>query len=172
VTEAQTLTDYLNSIHASRDVVQQALRLYVADETDFLPVIDMRSELEAATDDPAAISAQLQALESSSKQLEQVALLYLSTAWADPAQRDQVRAALDAANKSLPIIEAAILAVVAMYALYLATTKGKATVRHTVRHSPDGTYEESDEVTYANPTPWLRGVLGLLGRDQGSDADG
>jgi hypothetical protein len=171
VAEVPTFTDYLNSIHASRDVVQQALRLYVAEETDFMPVGDMRGELEAATADPTAVSEQLLKLESSSKQLEQVALLYLSAAWVDPAQRDQVRAALDAANKSLPVLEAATLAVVAMYAMYLATTKGKAKEKHTVEHRPDGSFEETSETTYANPTPWLRGILGLFGRGKDAEAE-
>lgn len=161
---AQTLAKYLNEIHASHDVVQQALRLYLAEQTEYLPIDDMRRQLQTAAGGPAVADEQLEALARSSEDLEQAALVLLSDAWADPAQRDQVRAALTAANQSLPVVEAAVLAVVVMYGMYLLATGGVQKETHVVRRAADGSLEETREKTFANPAPWFGAILGLFGR--------
>src|SRR4051794_10016857 len=110
MSEDQRLADYLNEINASRDVVQQALRFYLAQETDDLPPEDMREKLTAESGDASEVEIQLAALAKSSDELEDIALTYLSVAWADPGERERIRAALAAANKSLPVIEGVVLA--------------------------------------------------------------
>jgi hypothetical protein len=161
---AQTLAEHLNEIHASHDVVQQALRIYLAEQTEYLPIDDMRQQLQTATGSSTMVDEQLAALARSSADIEQGALVLLSDAWADPAQRDRVRAALAAANQSLPVVEAAILAVVVMYGMYLLATRGVQKETHVVRRAADGSLEETRDTTFANPAPWFGTIIGLFGR--------
>jgi hypothetical protein len=168
MSEEQSLADYLNELKASRDVVQQALRYYVAQKTNYLPPEDMREQLAAETGDASELEAQLAALAQSSDELEDAALTYLSVAWTDPGERDRVRAALAAANKSLPVIEGVVLATVAMYAMYLLATGGKAKEMRTVQREADGSYKEKVETVYASPKPWLQ-IFGRFRRENSED---
>jgi hypothetical protein len=167
MTDDEGLAAYLNKMQASRDVVQQALRYYLAERTEDLPPEDMREELLHESDDAAQLERQLTMLERSSDELEDIALAYLATAWADPAERDAIRAALQAANKSLPVVETVILATVAMYGMYLLATRGKAREIKRVRRGKDGLFTEEVETVYADPRPWLANLFGLF-RQSGS----
>jgi hypothetical protein len=169
MSEDQSLADYLNEINASRDVVQQALRYYLAQESNDLPPEDMRELLAAESGDPSEVDIQLAALAQSSDDLEEAALAYLSLAWTDPGERNRVRGALAAANKSLPVVEGIVLATVAMYAMYLLVTGGKAKETRIVHREADGSYKEKVETVYASPKPWLQSVFGLFRRDQSED---
>jgi hypothetical protein len=171
MSEDQSLAEYLNEINASRDVVQQALRYYLAQKTNDLPPEDMREQLAVESGDASEVEIQLSALAQSSDELEDAALTYLSVAWTEPGERERVRAALAAANKSLPVIEGVVLATVAMYAMYLLATGGKAKETRTVHRAADGSYKEKVETVYASPKPWLQSVFGLFRRDKSEDVD-
>lgn len=160
--EDESLAAYLNSIQASRNVVQQALRYYVAEQTQDLPVEDMRELLENEAKNTSDLENQLAELGHSSDELEDVALLYLAAAWADSAERDAIRAALQAANKALPVVETLILATVAMYGMYLLATRGRARETKRVRRNQDGSFVEETETVYADPRPWVANLLGLF----------
>jgi hypothetical protein len=160
--DEESLAAYLNGLHASRDVVQQALRYYLAERTAYLPPEDMREQvIDEAADKPRAEQL-LVGFEQSSDALEDAALIYLAAAWADPAEREAIRSALQAANKSLPVVDIALLAVVAMYAMYLLATRGKAHEIHRVSRGKDGSFTEETETIYASPLPWLKSIVGLF----------
>jgi hypothetical protein len=158
-----SLARFLNEIGASSDTVQQGLRYYLAEVSDDLPPTHMEQQLLAATDDPPALQSELYGLQRSDAGLEEAALLFLSAAWEDPTQREAVRSALEEANIKLPVIEVAIVSVVAMYGMYLIATGGKSHVKRRTVRAPDGSFVEDEEVQYASPDGWLETLLGLFG---------
>jgi hypothetical protein len=163
--ENESFGAYLNNMQASRDVVQQALRYYVSERTEDLPVEEMHGLLENQAKDVSQLEQQLAMLEQSSDDLEDVALTYLAAAWADPAEREAIRAALQAANKALPVVETLILATMAMYGMYLLATRGRAREIKRVRRNKDGSFVEETETIYADPRPWVTNLLGLFRGD-------
>jgi len=159
--EEESLAAYLNGIQASPDVVEQALRYYLAERTDDLPPEEMRELLQKQAKDASQLEQHLAMLERSSDELEDISLAYLAAAWADPAERDAIRSALQAANKSLPVVETFILATVAMYGMYLLATRGRAREVKRVRRAEGGSFVEEKETIYADPRPWSN-LLGLF----------
>jgi hypothetical protein len=160
----ESLADYLNDINASSDVVEQALRYYLAQRTDDLPPEEMREQFLAESADPKRLEQQLALLEGASDQIEEAALTYLSAAWADEEERDAIRNALQQANKSLPVVEIVVLTTLVMYAMYLLATRGKSREIRRTHRGPDGSFTEETETVYANPAPWLNGIFGLFHR--------
>src|SRR5690242_18495044 len=88
--------------------------------------------------------------------MEAVALAYLTAAWGRPGERAAIRAALVAANRSMPVIEVIIIATVTIYALYLHATGGKSRVASTVERDEQSRWAEKEETVFADPAPWLR----------------
>lgn len=159
----ESLSDFLNSIGATSDVVQQGFRLYLAELTDDLPPSQMEQILRERAADEVLLDEQLTSLKTSSPQLELVALYFLTEAWGDPLQRESIREALREANSQLPIIEVALLSLVAMYGMYLVATRGKASSKRQTTRAPDGSFTESEETQYANPGTWVKGLVGIFG---------
>jgi hypothetical protein len=158
----QSLAEFLNGIDASSDTIQQGFRYYLAERTDDLPSRRMEQELISASADERAFLHQLSELEKSSEQLEEIALLCLSEAWESPDERDAIRIALKTADEKLPIVETTVIAICAMYGMYLSATGGKQSVHRRVRRREDGTYEEEETVKYADPKPWIGGIVRLF----------
>lgn len=158
----QTLAEYLNEINADGDTVQQAFRYLIAQQTDDLPTTRMHRQLVDTTDDATALATSLTELEHSSAHLEQIALLYLSDAWDDPDERPAIRSALKAATQKLPVIETGIMAVVAMYGMYLLATRGRQHTRKSTKRSADGAFETVEDTTYASPSGWLKSITNLV----------
>jgi len=94
--------------------------------------------------------------------LGDAAQLYLSNVWSDPVSRPVVRANIEAADENLALVETAILALVAMYAMYLLATKGvlEETVRETKKADGSAVAERTTtKVGFAEP---VRALIGLL----------
>jgi hypothetical protein len=141
---SDSLVDTLNELGADRDTVQQALRLLLAEQTGDLTPKEMLAELESRAD-PAEIQQLLKQLQADPDALNQAALIALDGAWSDPAARPALRNALVHAKSQLPVIEIGIVAAVAMYGMYLATTKGE-TKTVSKRTRQDGNKKWSEEV--------------------------
>jgi hypothetical protein len=75
-----------------------------------------------------------------------------------------IRAAFEHAKASLPVVEVTILAVVAMYGLYLITTNGVSSITRTTRRNPDGSYEETEEVKVEPFAPIVSAMMRLFGK--------
>ena len=148
----ESLAQFLNEINASSDTVQQGFRYYLAEMSDDLPPSDMESELLTAAKDQSELRSELEALERSADGIEEIAPWYLTVVWDDPAQREAIKAALRGANVKLPVIEAALMAIVAMYGMYLLATGGKKSSRRGTTRRPDGSYESNEDTEYANPS--------------------
>jgi len=162
MSQEQSLADYLNELGADADAVQQGFRHYLAEQTDDLPTEAMRQQLLNAAGDEPLVQSQLIELEQSSERLEEVALLYLSEAWDDPAERDAIKAALIAATQKLPVIELSIIAIVGMYGMYLLATGGKSRTRRRTVHKRDGSFVTEEDTTFASPAEWVKGIVSLF----------
>jgi hypothetical protein len=61
------------------------------------------------------------------------------------------------------LIEAAMLALVVMYSMYLLVTGGKSSTTRRICRKADGSCESEETVTYADPRSWIAGVIDLVG---------
>ena len=94
--------------------------------------------------------------------LGDAAWLYLNSEWANPRSRSVIEDNIEAADENLALVETGILALVAMYGLYLIVTRGivKETVRTTRKKDGSETSERiTQKATFAEP---VRGLLGLF----------
>jgi Asp-tRNA(Asn)/Glu-tRNA(Gln) amidotransferase B subunit len=142
--------DYLNEQAADSDTVQQAGRYYLAQLTDDLSPQEMKEELMEASADPVKLDALIGALEHDPVAAEQASLALLSSAWDDPREAERIQSIVDDAKGKLPVIETAIVAVVAVYGMYLIVTGGAKKTKKTVCHKKDGTFETVEVIEWAS----------------------
>lgn len=138
----ETFTEFLNEMQADPDMIQQALRPYLSERTNDLTRTEMLTELHEAATSEEELDEILKQLEHHPDALEQAALVYFEQAWQDDVQKPAIRTAFKHAKGRLPVIEMAILAVVAMYGMYLIATEG--VIEITVKRNPDGSYERTE----------------------------
>jgi hypothetical protein len=151
--------DFLNETKPDADTVQHALRLFVSERSNDEPPDGLRRTLHAASSDPTLLQETLTELQRNDRMVEAAALAILCDAWEESDNAEQICAAFDNAKRKLPVIETAIVALVAMYGMYLAVTRGKK--KRTIRRKPDGSFEEIDE--WADPTSWVSPFRTLFG---------
>lgn len=161
---SETLPEFLNQIQADPDRIQQAFRMYLSECTDDLTSEEMHAELRAALTSEEELDRQLKILEQDPSALEQAALLYFERAWEDDAQKPSIRAAFEHAKGKLPVVETAILAIAAMYGMYLLTTGGVTKRMRTIKRNPDGTYEVTEEVEAEPFAPVVSAMVRLFGK--------
>jgi hypothetical protein len=135
--------DFLNEVTAEPDMIQQAFRMHVSERTDDLTRKEMLDELRTSANSPEELDRLVKQLERDPDALEQAAILYFEQAWEDESQRAAVRAAFEHAKSRLPVIETGILAVVAMYGMYLIATSGVSELK--IRRKADGSYERTEK---------------------------
>src|SRR6185295_3298708 len=140
----ESFTDFLNEIEAEPDMIQQALRIHLSERTNDLTHKEMVTELRESVSSEEELDQLLKQLEHDPDVLEQAALIYFERAWEDDAQQPSVRAAFKHAKSRLPVVEVAILAVVAMYGMYLIATDG-VSEKTTVSKDSKGNYKETTE---------------------------
>jgi hypothetical protein len=165
----QSFAEFLSTKQADRDTIQQAARYYLAELTDDLDPEDMKQEMVEEAQDPGQVEPLLRTLEQDTASVEEASLLLLSAAWEDPNERERVKRAIEGAKRKLPVISTAILAIVAMYGMYLLATGGVKTSEKTSTRKADGSIETKEKKVYASPTEPLRAIVdlfpgGLLGR--------
>lgn len=140
---------YIREVSADGDTLVQAMRFYISEITDDLSVDEMRADLAGVVKSDALEDA-LRQLESNPKVLEAAAHSYLAWAWHESRDAERVRRVVLDAKRMLPIIETIVLAIVAMYGMYLYTTKGRKTeTRRTTL--PDGSVSELTIAYYNIP---------------------
>jgi hypothetical protein len=122
----------------------------------------MRAELDTAVGDPAVVDAVLSTLAQDPLLLENAGLLVLSGAWSDEREREQVTLVLEDAKGKLPVLEIGLLALVAMYGMYLWRTGGVRRSEKTVERKADGSLVEHDIVEYTGPSAPLQAIVSLF----------
>jgi hypothetical protein len=150
---------YLNVLRPDTDLVHQALRMYLSERTNDKPPAALRDELEVQAADPNALQQALTDLEGEPLRTEAAALAFLSNAWDVPSESDRIRAAFEHAKRQMPVIETAILALVAMYGMYLIASGGRRS--RTIKRKADGSFEETE--VWEDPSSWVSGIGTLFG---------
>jgi len=158
---SESFEDLLTELRPDADALQQAARYYLAEHTGDMPVDAMRAELENAGD-AAVADGVIARLEGDSAAVETACLTVLAAAWEDPGERDAVRGALQDAKSQMPVVEAAILAVVAAYGMYLLATRGRKRRVIVRRRDPDGSVVEIDDTDYAEAGGVFSAIIGLV----------
>jgi len=156
------LQTFLTGRAADPDTIHQAMRAYIARSTGFMSEEQMRAKLLERVGEESRLQQALKALESDATLLEAASLATLSDAWADPQQQKLVERAVDGARASMPVIEIGMLAVVAMYGMYLHTTGGKKSEEIVRRKTADGSFETVKRATYYDPKGPLSAITGLF----------
>jgi hypothetical protein len=160
---SQTFEELLDELRPDADAVQQAARFYLAEETGDLDEQAMRAELlHAAGDDGAQIETVIASLEGDSTLVEAACLTLLAEAWDDPDKRSTVRGCLEDAKAQMPIVETAIIAIVAAYGMYLLATRGVKRLRRVTRRFSDGSIEEIEDVENESPLAPLKAIMNLV----------
>src|SRR5262249_8117619 len=139
----ETFTEFLNEMQADPDMLHQAIRMRLSERTNDLTRKEMLTELRDAAISEEELDHLLKQLERDPDALEQAALVYFERAWENEAERPSIRAAFNYAKSQLPVVETAILAVVAMYGMYLIATNGVTDL--TIKKNSDGSYERVEK---------------------------
>jgi len=159
----ESLVGELQRIDASPAVLPHAMRYFVALQTGDLPPGRMRDELLAAGVDSDGVDRAVGLLQRDPALMEAAALAVLQAGWEDPARRDLAAGALGAAGAKLPVVEVALISIVAVYGLWLTATKGRRSHEHIVRRGRDGSWEESDKTEWYGPSGPLEAIADVVG---------
>lgn len=161
---SQTFEELISELRPDVDAIQQAARFYVAERSGDLDGSSMRAKLiELAGDDPREINAIIDTLEVDGALVEAACITVLADAWEDPANRGTVRGCLEDAKAQMPIVETAIIAIVAAYGMYLLATGGAKKIRRVTKREADGSIKEVEVVEYEGPLAPLKAIM-MLGK--------
>jgi hypothetical protein len=158
-----TFSEFLNEIQADADMIQQALRIYLSERTDDLTPDEMLSELRTCATNTKELEETLRHLEGTPEAVQQAALAYFEREWDNAAQQPSIRTVFQSAKNQLPIVETAIIAIAAMYAMYLIVTGGVVERKSVTRQKLDGTFETTEYERLEPFHPIIAGIPKLLG---------
>jgi len=162
MTTGQTLKGFLADQRVDAHALEQATRYYLAERSGDLSPRQMKLEVVEAGVDEARLDEALESLEVDPAAIEQGCLAFLEAAWEEPGQEERIRAAVGEAKSKLPVIEIGILAMVAMYGMYLLATGGVQRSEETRKTSADGSSSERKVVEFVGPSGPLSKVVDLL----------
>lgn len=158
----QTFADFLNQIDADATTLQSAGRYVAAELSGDLTPDEMRDDLVTATGDTGAVQEAIGTLSSDSTLLLQANVTALAALWDDPESQHVVRNALLEAKSKLPIVEVTVVVLGALYALHLVLTRAVKSKTTTVEVQADGSWRESTEVAFSDPSGPLSAIGGAF----------
>lgn len=159
----ESLADYLQELNVTHDGVEQGARCYVAEISNDLSFEQMRQVMIEAAGDANEVDKLVETLAQSPTLRTEASLVVLSGDWGDDDKRDNVIGALEGAQEKLPAIEIGMLAIVAMYGMYLLATGGVAEEESTVELDENGKFQLTTKKTYREPTGPLSAIVKLFG---------
>jgi hypothetical protein len=159
----QTLAEYLAAENADATTVQHAVRYVVAELSDYMPSDRMRRRLVEEFGDEDVFDETFTRLSTDGSALLDVDLVVLAALWLDGETRETVRGAIADAKAKLPIVEVAIIALVAMYGMYLLATKGQKCRVRKVSLTDKG-WVETETVEYEDFSAPVKGLSVALGK--------
>jgi hypothetical protein len=145
---------------ASFETIAHACAVYVGVQSGALTPEDMYGSLIYNARSAADVDQMLYQLEGNRPYTEHAALLVLSAAWNDPAQREAIQQGFAGAG-SVDDIDLHDLAITVLYGMYLLARSGGAGLREVVYRQADGQI-----VTASLDTPLSSAALFEALRDQ------
>ena len=153
---------FLDEAKIDEETLEESLRAYVFQSSDFLPPARMRAALtEAYGEDP--VEDALKTLEADPEARSALARALLETSWAVPGEAEKIRSATEHTTDKLPVVELSVVAIALLYGYWLHKTGGVKEERTTTETAPDGTMTGTEVKSYhqfANP---LREIFQRLG---------
>lgn len=169
VAVSDTLIDTLGAHGGDAATVPHAMRYYVSARAEDLPELEMRERLVRAGVDADELSHTLDRLEHDAALLDSASLLILQDGLADEETRELAVGAIGASRSKLPIVEAGLIAIAAVYGMWLVATKGKRSHQRVIRRGPDGSLEEIETTEWYGPSGPLQAIAGLFGAEVDGD---
>lgn len=164
-----SFADFLNSRAVDAEVLEHAVRSYVAESTDDLSVHEQSRRLaDNFVGEPTANDI-IAAMARHPEALEECSLIVLSCVWSHPDQRAMLVSMIEDAKKKLPVIEVGIIATAVMYGMYLVATRGVRRDERIVKKTDEG-YVESTFVEYHSPYSIVSSVIGMFRPGERSQA--
>jgi hypothetical protein len=93
----------------------------------------------------------------------EAASLWLAAASENRRDEETIAAVVEEAGEQLAVIELAIVALAALYAIHVVA-KPKAKTIKMVKRGADGSYEKVEQVDYQSFSEPVKGLLGILGQ--------
>ncbi len=140
---SEVFSQYLNRKGFSDEAIEMGTRAYLSEITDDLLHEDMRRKMQSEASGKKELDGKILSFADDPKARRDACLAFLSWAWEDEGNRERLKAALEGTQGKLPVIEVAILAIVAMYGMYLlvkATREKPQKKIVTTCKRPDGTF--------------------------------
>lgn len=159
---AETFHDYVSRIHADRETIQVAARYYIAERSDYLDPEEIEDEIRASMAVPERLPEVIAKVAQDPRTIELASTALLSAAWSDPIEQATIKRALDGAKSKLPVVEVGILALTAIYGMYLLATGGVKRERSTTETSTDGTTKTTTETEYFGVDSPLSALLKIF----------
>jgi hypothetical protein len=139
--------EFLDEAEIDEETLEESLRAYVFQSSDFLPPDRMRAALaEAYGEDPVADA--LKTLEADPEARSALARALLEASWAVPGEAEKIRSATEYTTEKLPVVTLSITAIALLYGYWLHKTGGVKEVRKTTKTAPDGTTTETEVKSY------------------------
>jgi len=160
---SDTLVSELQRTSPDPAALPHAMRYFVSARSGDQPPARMRDDLLAGGIAPDRVDGAVELLQRDPAIMEAVALSILQAGWEHDDDRELARGALGAAEAKLPVVEAALIAIVAVYGLWLIATKGRKSHRHVIRQGADGRWEESETTEWYGPSGPLEAIADVLG---------
>jgi hypothetical protein len=163
------LIDTLCAHGADATTVPHAMRYYVSARAEDLPELEMREGLVRAGVNADELSHALDLLERDAALLDSASLFILQDGFADEATRELADGAIGASRSKLPVVEAGLIAIAAVYGMWLATTRGRRSHQRVIRRGSDGSLEEIETTEWYGPSGPLQAIAGLFGAEVDGD---
>jgi hypothetical protein len=160
---SETFADFLNEIRPNDESIEIAARAFLSELTDDMVPNDMKSGLIQSALSRDEFDHALQLLTDSPQQRRDACMAFLDWAWQDEGNREGIRAAFKGAQAKLPALEVTLLALIALYGMYLRATGGKKITTHTAKRNADGSFEETIVNEYESPVGVMSLVTKLFG---------
>lgn len=162
-----SLLDYLNDTRPSEEVIEAATVSFLSENSGDLPPQIMRVRLVEAFDNGTELQGILDRLQKSPYDRTRLCISYLESEWANSEMQIGIRAAFKGVAGKMPATESALLAIVAMYGMYLLANHVHGGTVTTYRKLEDGRWTEYKKVERSAPsTPVgvIKNVLSALGK--------
>lgn len=142
---------YLNETKPNGELIEIAARTFLSEITNDALPNEMIGWMIKAGIDREELEKAIAAIEKEAQHRCEASLAFLCWGWQDPANRDKITEAFHGSQSKLPVIDNAILALVAIYGMYLLTTHGVKKETRVIKKHKDGTYEEKTITEYESP---------------------
>jgi hypothetical protein len=166
---SDALIDELQRTCSDPAMLPHAMRYFVSAQSGDMPPARIHDNLLSAGLSPDQLDQAAALLQRDPAAMEAAALVVLQAGWAESDERELVRGALGAAQAKLPVVEPGLIAIIAVYGLWLVATRGRKSHEHVIRRSADGSYEESETTEWFGPVAPLEAIGKVLGLHAGAD---